>query len=157
MPHATLRLALATTAGLALCTGTAAATEGPPPGAAPPLPNPLAPVAFPPAGAPPAAAGPYRLPRVVRARLHPRRVRVGHRSRLVVHLATPGRVRVTVTRLVHGRRVRVSTRIVRAPKTTLVVRTSAHLRRGRYRITIVAYDRLNLRSAAVNRSLRVVR
>jgi hypothetical protein len=155
MSHRKLRLALLTTAGMALSATPAVATEGPP-GAAP-LPNTLAPVTLPPASAPAGAPAPYRLPRVVRARIRPRRVKEGHRSRLVIHLATPGRVRVVMERIVHGHRVRVSSRTVSAPKTKLVLRTSARLRHGRYRITIVAFDALHMRSTAVHRSLRVVR
>jgi hypothetical protein len=154
MPHRILRLALMTTAGLALSTANAVATEGPP--GMTPLPNPLAPVTLPPASPPVAGHVRQALPRVIHARMRPRRVREGHRSRLLIELAAPGRVRVVVQRVVRGHAVRGSTRMITAPTTTLVLRTSARLRRGRYRITVVAFDGAGRSGAAVHRSLRVV-
>lgn len=137
-------LAPAVLAGLLVCAAPAGATEGPPGG--PPLPNTLQPVTFTPA--PPGAK-----PRVLRARLVPRRVKHGRRARLLLHLKVPGRVQVTVRRA--GRRV--STRALNARGLNLKLRTSRRLRPGRYRITIVLTDAAGNRSRAVHRTLVVTR
>ena len=140
------------TAGLALAASDALATEGPPTGGTP-LPNTLQPVTVPPVGTSPVAR--KLRPRVQRARLVPRRVRAGHRSQLRVALATPGRLRIVVRRTARGHRVRVWTRTVAAPNSTLTVRLPAHLRTGHYRVTVVAYDGDGARSRAVRRMLLV--
>jgi hypothetical protein len=137
-------------AGLALAASDALATEGPPTGA-PQLPNTLQPVTLPQLGPPPAAR--KLRPSVRRARVVPRRVRAGHRSRLRVQLAMPGKVRIIVARR-SGRRV--WTRTVTARTTRLVVRLP-RLHAGRYRVIVRAYDGDGARSRAVRRALVVTR
>ena len=153
MSHRMTRLALAAAAGAALSAAPAAATEGP--AGSPALPNALAPVTIQQTGA--GAGAEVRRPRVTRARVNPRRVRQGRRARLRIALATPGRVRIVVERIVSGHHVRVSVRNVAAPRLVLALRTSARLRAGRYRITVMAFDAAGSRSSAVRRSLTVVR
>lgn len=151
MPHRMTRLALAAAAGAALSAAPAVATEGPAGG--PALPNALAPVTIQPTG----TDADVRRPRVTQARVKPRRIHEGRRSRMRIALATPGRVRIVTQRIVRGHHVRVSVRTVAAPRLVLALRTSARLRAGRYRITVVAFDAAGNRSAAVRRSLTVVR
>jgi hypothetical protein len=92
-------------AGLAMAAAPAIATEGPP-GGGQPLPNTLQAVAIPQTGMRPVPvpAQPRRakLPRVMQARLTPRRVHSGRRTRLRITLATSGRVRILVDRTVRG-------------------------------------------------------
>ena len=155
MTTRSIRLAtVLATAGLALAASDALATEGPPTSGTP-LPDTLQPVTVPPVGTSPTTR--TLRPRVRAARLVPRRVRHGHRSRLRVTLATTGRLRVVVRRVSHGRQVRVWSRTVTAPKSTLVVRLPARLRTGHYRVTVVAYDGDGARSRAVRRALLVRR
>jgi hypothetical protein len=143
-------LALAATAGLALGAGPALASEGP---AGPTLPNPLLPFTIAPL-VPPAAAPPAVAPRVLRAKLSPRHVRRGHRTRLRVRLATTGRLRVVLERTAHRRHTRVAARTVTVTRRTLSLRLRK-LRPGRYRVTVVAIDALGHRSPAVHRALLV--
>jgi hypothetical protein len=148
-----LTLAAVTAAAGLTAAASALATEGPPT-AAPALPNPVQPVVIPPAGQPPAQ--PAR-PRVVAVRVTPRRVVRGHRARLRVLLGGPGRVRVTLDRRVRGHSHRVLRRIVAAPLGASIIRLPAHLRVGRYRVTVVALDAHGRRSRAVRRTLTVAR
>jgi hypothetical protein len=140
-------------AGLAVAAAPAGATEGPP-GGGQALPEPLRPVTIQPAPAPPSARS--LRPRVLRARVVPRRIRAGHRSRLRIALAAPGRVRIVITRGKPGHRVRVFSRTVTARTRTLVLRLPAFRRTGRYRVTVIAMDGQGTRSRAVRRSLMVV-
>ena len=126
----------------------ASATESPVPGT--PLPDTLAPVTI------PHQTTRAKRPRVMAARVTPRRVRHGHRSRLRVALATPGSMRVTIHRRVGKRHVKVSERTVAAPLAARVLRLPARLRRGHYRITVVAVDPAGKRSRAVHRALAVI-
>jgi hypothetical protein len=152
MPHRFLKLAAAAAAtGLTAATP-ALATEGPP-GGGQPLPSPLAPVAIPPVGQVPA---PPMRPRVLAVRIAPRRVVRGHRSRLWFALAAPGRVRGTLDRRIRRHRRRVSVRTLTAPLGARVLRLPAHLRVGRYRVTVIALDDQGHRSRAVRRTLTVV-
>jgi hypothetical protein len=89
-------------------------------------------------------------------RITPRRVVRGHRSRLRIVLGGPGRALVTIDRRVRGRRHRVLRRTVNAPLGVRIVRLPAHLRVGRYRVTVVAVDDHGRRSRAVHRTLIVV-
>jgi len=141
-------------AGLAIAAAPAAATEGPP-GAGQQLPEPLRPVTIQPAP-PPTIVRALR-PRVMRARVVPRRIVAGHRSRLRIALATAGRVEIVIHRGGRGHRVRVYRRTVVARTLTLVVRLPAFRRAGHYRVTVVSLDAQGNRSRAVRRSLRVVR
>jgi hypothetical protein len=81
------------TAGLAVVAAPAVATEGPS-GGGQPLRDPLQPVTIQPS--PPAPSTSTSRPRVTRARVVPRRVRAGHRSRLRITLAMPGKVRIVI-------------------------------------------------------------
>src|SRR4051794_26118689 len=98
--------AAAVAAALAATATPALASEGP---TGTPLPDTLAPVGIPSLPAPassqpgPRSTNRPARPRIVRARVVPRRVVRGHRSRLVVSLAVPERVRVVLERT-HGRR-----------------------------------------------------
>src|SRR3954451_10409769 len=91
-------VALAAAAGLAVSAAPAPASEGP---AGPTLPAPLVPIGIvpivPPAGAPLPQVRRVR-PQVLRARLSPRRVRHGRRSRLSATVAAGARVRVVLAR-----------------------------------------------------------
>jgi len=66
-------------------------------------------------------------------------------------------VRIVLRRTARGHRVRVWTRTVTAPSTTLIVRLPARLRTGHYRVTVLAFDGDGARSRAVRRMLLVVR
>ena len=140
-------------AGLAIAAAPASATEGSPTGA-PPLPNPLAPVTISPA--PAAGTRPGARPRVLIARVTPRKVVRPRRSRLRVGLATPGRLRIVVDRRAGGRRVHVWARTVRVPGHRLLVRLPGRLPAGRYRVTAVSTDTLGRHSRAVHRQLIVL-
>ena len=150
-----IHVALAASAGLALGAAPALASEGP---AGPTLPSPLAPVAIvpivPPAGAPLPQVRPV-LPRVLRARLSPRRVHRGRHSRLRATVAGT-RLRIVLERTARGRHIRVSARTVKIRRDRVSVRLPK-LRPGRYRVTVVALDAQGNRSAAVHRALRVRR
>lgn len=150
MSHRSLMLIVAVT-GLAAAPP-ALATEGPP-GGGPVLANPLAPVAIPPAGLMPV---PRARPRILAVRITPRRVVRGHRSRLRIALATPGRVRIVIERRVRRHRHRISARTVSAPLAARVLRLPAHLRLGRYRVTVIAFDDQGHNSRPVRRMLTVV-
>lgn len=140
-------------AAVAIAGAPALASEDAPAPAAP-LPSPLAPVTI----APPAPPAPQaRLRLAVRsARLAPRRLRHGRSGRLRLTMSVPARVQVVLQRRSHGRLVRVA--VLRAPArgTTVLLRLSKHLRRGRYRVTIVASADGAVSSRAVHRSLTVV-
>jgi hypothetical protein len=129
-----------------------ASEDGPAP--AVPLPSPLAPVTI----APQAPQTPQaRVRLAVRsARVAPRRLRHGRSGRLRLTLSAPARVQIVLQRRSHGRLVRVA--VLRAPArgTTVLVRLSKHLRRGRYRATIVASADGAVSSRAVHRLLTVV-
>jgi hypothetical protein len=143
-------------AAVAIAGAPALASEDAPAPAAP-LPSPLAPVTIAPP-APPAPPAPQaRLRLAVRsARLAPRRLRHGRSGRLRLTMSVPARVQVVLQRRSHGRLVRVA--VLRAPArgTTVLLRLSKHLRRGRYRVTIVASADGAVSSRAVHRSLTVV-
>src|SRR6476660_8840468 len=100
MPLRLRYIAVAVTAGLAVSAAPAAASEDQP---GTPLPSTLTPVTLQPAPVVPTVQ-PVRAvrPAVLAARLTPRHVRRGRRSRLQVRLATPGRVRVVLERTRHG-------------------------------------------------------
>jgi hypothetical protein len=152
MSHRSLTLvAVAAATGLTAA-APALATEGPPAGGQP-LPNPLAPVVIAPAGPPVTRPGP---PRVLAVRITPRRIVRGHRSRLRIVLGGPGRVQVTIDRRVRRHRHRVLRRTVAAPLGVLILRLPAHLRPGRYRVTVIAFDDQGRRSRPVRRTLIVV-
>jgi hypothetical protein len=146
-------VAVVTATGL-VAAAPALASEGPR-GSGAPLPNTLEPVGVPRVGQPSPA---HRVkPRVLAARLTPRRVVTGRHSRLRVALAGPGRVRVIVERVVHGHRQRVMTRTLAAPLAARIVRLPARLRPGRYRVTSIAIDEHGARSRGARRMLVVVR
>ena len=140
------RRLLLITAALAVCATPAAASEGP---GGTPLPDTLVPVTIP-------RNGPAKHQRVMAAKVTPRRVAHGRHSRLRVALAAPGRMQVTLHRRVGGRLVRVSTRMIAAPLGGRVVRLPSRLRRGHYRVTVVALDGAGKRSRPVRRALVVV-
>src|SRR4051812_47275392 len=150
----TRRAALLVAAGLAVAAAPAGATEGPP-GAGPQIAPPLQPVTIP--RTPQPSTDRALRPRVMQARVVPRRVRAGRRSVLRITLAAPGRVEIVIHRGSRGHRVRVFKRMVTARTRTLVVRLPAFRRTGRYRVSIVSLDALGNRSRAVRRSLRVTR
>ncbi|MDA0159908.1 hypothetical protein OM076_06525 [Solirubrobacter ginsenosidimutans] len=131
----------------------ALATEGPPPAAGPPLPDMLHPVAIP-QTIPPAIRTARR---VLAAQVTPRRISVGHRSRLRVALSEPGKVRIVVWRMVHGHPHHVWGRTVSAPLSGRILRLPAHLRAGRYRVTAIALDDQGRRAHTVRRTLIVAR
>ena len=140
-------------AALAVAGAPALASEdGPAPAA--PLPSALAPVTFAPP-APPAPRASARLG-VRSARLVPRRLRHGRTARLQLTLSAPARVQVVLQRRVRGHLVRVAVLHAPARGMTVKVRLSKHLRRGRYRVTIVASADGAISSRAVHRSLTVV-
>jgi hypothetical protein len=156
MPHRSLTLVAVAAAGLTVA-ASARATEGPPAGG-PPLPNPMAPVVIPPAGQLPMGHAPVRLvrPRIVAARITPRRVVRGHKARLRILLAHPGRVRIVIDRRARKHRHRVLSRTINAPLGVAIVRLPAHLRVGHYRVTVIALGDQGQRSRPVHRRLTVV-
>jgi hypothetical protein len=156
-PRPIRRATLLAAVGLAVAAAPAVATEGPP-GGAQPLPDPLAPVNLQPGPPAPAPAPAQTLrPRVMRASVIPRRVHAGHRSRLRVTLAAPGRLRVLVERRVGKHRTQVWVRTIVAPGRSVIVRLPGFRHAGRYRVTAIAVDAQGHRSRAVRRQLIVVR
>jgi hypothetical protein len=161
-------LIVASAAASALAAAPALATEGttapPPVPAAPaPVPGVVPPVLFPsllPSTVPTARVLPARV--ITGARLIPRRVRRGHRPLLKIRLTTPSRLRIVVSRRAGAGRIHTSTiRVpVRGSKVSLRLPARSHghkLRRGRYRVRIVAFDALGTRSLPVRRRLVVRR
>ena len=65
-------------------------------------------------------------------------------------------VQVTIDRRVRRHRHRVLRRTVAAPLGVLILRLPAHLRPGRYRVTVIAFDDQGRRSRPVRRTLIVV-
>ena len=156
------RLAVVVAAGLVLA-APAAASEGPvgPPAgppAGPPLANPLAPPTFTPPsvapGTPPRGTKRPARPRVVKARVTPRRVGTGRSSRLRLSVSGAARVRVVIKGVKRGR---ATTRTVTVRGGTVNLRLPSRLKPGRYRVTVVALDAQGTRSQTVRRSFTVVR
>jgi hypothetical protein len=143
---------------LAFCAAPAGATEAP---VAPP-PAPLLPGLTPPP-LPTFPAQPVHALRMIRgARVVPRRVRPGRRARVVLALREPTRLRITLVRRAHGKRISVAVVNVPPRGRRVVVRLPRRVRGhrlhlGRYRVRIVAVDAAGTRSRPVIRRLVVRR
>jgi hypothetical protein len=150
------RSAVLVAAGLVLA-APAMASEGP---TGPQLPNPLSPPTFTPPGAgtatPPSRPAGKRAvrPRVVKARVTPRRVRAGRTTRLRLSVSGAVRVRVVVKGVKRGR---ATTRTVTVRGDAVDLRLPSRSRAGRYRVTVVAVDAAGNRSRSTRRSFTVVR
>jgi hypothetical protein len=101
-------------------------------------------------------------PRVLRARVVPRRLHRGKRARLRLTLSTPGRVRILIERRARGRLVRKRSITVVARKAKVSIRLPKGVHGhafapGRFRITVVAIDGAGTRSQPLRRNLRVIK
>jgi hypothetical protein len=137
----------------------APASEGPV--APPPLPTGTTPVVIPPL--PTHVTGQLRSrPRILRARLVPRRLPHGRRATLRLTVSSAGRLRVVMRRMSRPGRGRFATvhRTVVGGKLAIRLPRRHHGKRlaaGRHRISIRATDAQGLRSRTVRRTLVVLR
>src|SRR5690349_6988722 len=160
LPSRLPRLLAATAAVAALNAAPALATAGPPaPPPGPPLPMGLTPPGFAPFTSPPPVRA-QRARLIQRARLVHRRVRRGKHAVLRVRLTAPSRLRIVLTRRVRGRGIRTAALTVPARGRTVSVRLPARahgkaLRKGRYRIRVVAFDASGARSVPVRLGMKV--
>jgi hypothetical protein len=138
----------------------ALATEGPaapPPG--PQLPSGVAAPTFslPTTSAPPASS---KAPRIMRnARLLNTRVKQGRRGKLRISLNSPSRLRIVLTRVKNGHRIKAIN--VAPGGNTLTVRLPARrknghdLRVGRYSVSVSAVDANGVASSPIKRTMKV--
>ena len=134
-------------AGLLIGAAPAVATEGP---AGPPLPNTLAPVSIP--NSVPSPTTRTLHPRVLKARLVPRRVRAGKRGQLRLSLADSKSVRVVIERRI-GKKLRRVRTISASPVGASMTLKLRSLPAGRYRVTVVSTGNDGARSRPVRRML----
>jgi hypothetical protein len=141
----------------------ALASEGPtipPPRPPAPVFRVVAPAQFVPFPVPaPAAAAPAGA-RVSSARLVPRTVKRGRRATLKLTLTAPSPVRIVVSHVVRGKRVRVATIDLPTGRSAISRRLPARsggrlLRTGRYRVTVASIDAQGKRSSIRMRKLVV--